>query len=167
MKTYLSFTFLLTVLFLFSACSVKLDPITLNSAILQNISDTKTYSTYDQSEGKITQYFFKRKNGELEVRDAITYIPMDYTDQLYSPFSQVTWTLKRLTNNRAKTIEEALDLEVAKYNYTFVFLNKNEYLIGNDFARDIIYSIDRFEEMIQRQEDRRDRVNLKLIFPIM
>lgn len=166
MKHFSISAFLLMAFLFFSGCAVKIDPITINSAILPTIVNSKTYNTYDEQQGKITTYYFKFKDGQLQATDEITYIPIDYTDQLYDPFSQVTWTLNRLTNYKAKTIEEALDMSVAKHNFTLLFLNKSEYIIGNGLAEDIKSSIRRFEDMIQRQEDREDRVKLKIFVPL-
>lgn len=158
MKNYM---LILITIVLFSGCSVKMDPTSINQELLpqnsENVTEylaSKTYNTYDEKEAKLTTYFFKEKDGELVASNAITYIPMDSTDQLYSFFSQVTLTLNRLTNNKAKTIEEALVMEVKKNDFKKLFNNKEEYIIGNKFARDLKFSIDEFERMIQRQEDR-------------
>jgi hypothetical protein len=137
-----------------------MDPATINQEILPQKNDntteflnSKTYNTYDEKEGKLTTYFFKEKEGELTYTNAITYIPMDATDQLYGFASQMIFTLNRLTNNRAKTIEEALVMEVKKNDFKKLFNDKEEYIIGNEFARDLNFSIKEFEDMIERQED--------------
>ncbi|MDA7848274.1 hypothetical protein N8972_02165, partial [Sulfurospirillum sp.] len=103
MKNYM---LILMTIVLFSGCSVKMDPTSINKEILpqknENVTEylvSKTYSTYDEKEAKLTTYFFKKKDGELVASNTITYIPMNTTDQLYSFFSQVTLTLNRLTNN--------------------------------------------------------------------
>ncbi|HIP29672.1 MAG TPA: hypothetical protein EYG83_02540, partial [Sulfurospirillum arcachonense] len=125
MKNYL-LLLLLTVLFV--GCSIKMNPATINQEILPQKNDntteflnSKTYNTYDEKEGKLTTYFFKEKEGELTYTNAITYIPMDSTDQLYGFASQMVFTLNRLTNNRAKTIEEALVMEVKKNDFKKLF----------------------------------------------
>ncbi len=118
---------------MFSGCAVKMDPASINKEILpqknENIKEfliSKTYNTYDEKEAKITTYFFKQKEGELVASNAITYIPMDATDQLYGFSSEVRMTLRRLTNNKAKTIEEALVMEVEKNNFKKLFNDKEE-----------------------------------------
>jgi len=169
MKNYL-LLLLLTVLFV--GCSIKMNPATINQEILPQKNDntteflnSKTYNTYDEKEGKLTTYFFKEKEGELTYTNAITYIPMDSTDQLYGFASQMVFTLNRLTNNRAKTIEEALVMEVKKNDFKKLFNDKEEYIIGNEFSRDLNYSIREFQDMIERQEDS-DGGRLGIILPI-
>jgi len=169
MKNYL---LVLITIVLFTGCSIKMDSSFINNEILpqKNINtvsflDSKVYNTYDEKEGKLTTYFFKEKDGELTYTNAITYIPMDATGQLYGFASQMVFTLNRLTNNRAKTIEEALVMEVKKNKFKKLFNNKEEYIIGNDFARDLKYSIKEFNDMIERQENR-EGGRLGVIFPI-
>jgi len=149
-----------------------MNPATINQEILPQKNDntteflnSKTYNTYDEKEGKLTTYFFKEKEGELTYTNAITYIPMDSTDQLYGFASQMVFTLNRLTNNRAKTIEEALVMEVKKNDFKKLFNDKEEYIIGNEFSRDLNYSIREFQDMIERQEDS-DGGRLGIILPI-
>ena len=156
----------------FTGCSVKMDEAFINKEILPqknyNVTEflaSKTYNAYNEKEGKITAYFFKEKDGKLAATHAITYIPMDATGQLYSVFSQVTFTIKRLTNGKANTIEEALVMEVKKNDFKKLFNDKEEYIIGNDFARDLKYSIQEFNEMIDRQENSRGR-GAGIILPI-
>lgn len=169
MKT---FFVLLFGLFILAGCSYKINPQNINSAILPSPSTeaktfliSKQYSTYNKKEAKITMYFFKEKEGLLHASDVISYIPYDYTGQLYDLFSNVTFTLRRLTDGKAKTIEEALDAEVIKHNYTLLFNDKDEFIIGNDFASQIQVAIRAFEEKIQRQEDREDRLLREIIIP--
>ncbi len=161
MKNYL---LVLLVSILFAGCAVKMDPAGINKEILPQKSDnitqyldSKTYSTYDEKEGKITVYFFSNKDGELTSTNSIIYIPNDWTDQLYSITSQVTFTLDRLTNGKANTIEEALVMEVKRNDFKKLFNDKDEYIIGNDFARDLRFSIKEFNDMIDRQENRSSR----------
>lgn len=174
MKKFILISFSLIISILFTACSTKIDPQRINKAIVPNTTqtttsylDSKTYNTYDEYESKITTYYFSVTEGELQARNEINYIPMDATGQLYSPFSQVVWTLNRLTNNRAKTIEEALAIEVKKHKYTKLYKDKEEYIIGNDFARDLKYSIKEFEQMIQKQDDKNFRINATIKVPLL
>lgn len=161
MKTFLM---ILLSLFVLGGCSYKINPQSINSDILPKQSTdvkkfliSKTYSTYSKEQEKITIYFFKIKDDALHVSDMIEYIPYDYTNQLYDIFSSVTFTLRNLTNNTAKTLEAALDNEAAKHNYTLLFTDKDEVIIGNDFAREILFAIREFNEKIQRQENREMR----------
>lgn len=159
MKTILKTTlFMGIILFILTGCAQKINTDTLNQEILTN----KTINTYDEKEAKITSYYFKTKDGDLYFTHDITYIPMDATDQLYNPFSQVTITLNRLTNRQAQTTEEALVMEVEKQNFTKLYRDRDEYIIGNDFARDLKWSIREFNNMIDRQEDREELIIPKL-----
>ena len=168
MRNYL---FALVTIVLFTGCSVKMDATYINKEILPQKNDnvtkflaSKTYNTYDEKEAKLTSYFFKEKEGQLTATHAIMYIPMDATDQLYSPFSQVTFTLNRLTQGKANTIEEALVMEVKKNDFKKLFNDKEEYIIGNNFARDLKFSIQEFVDMIERQENR-DGSGLGAVLP--
>ena len=170
MKNYL---LALIAIVLFTGCSVKMDATAINKEILPEKNDnateflnSKTYNTYDEKEGKLTTYFFKQKDGELTSTNVITYIPMDSTGQLYGFASRMVFTLNRLTNNKAKTIEEALVMEVKKNDFKKLFNDKQEYIISNEFARDLRYAIQEFQDMIERQENRRDRGRVGIILPI-
>jgi len=152
-------------MFILSGCAYKIVPQNINRAVLPNGFDEaktflsqKTYSTYDEKKSKITLYFFKNKEGHLVVSDVVKYIPYDYNDQLYSPFSNITLTLNRLTNHKAKTIEEALRQEVLKNNSTLLFNNKNEFIIGNKFASDLIFAIDEYNDKIDREDYDREKI---------
>ena len=155
MKNYILILF--TAL-LFSGCSAKIDPNQINPDVFV----PNTYNTYNEKESTITTYFFKQKDGKLTATYALTYIPMDATDQLYGAFSSVTLTLNRLTNNQASTLEEALAMEVKKNGAKKLFNDKEEYIIGNDFARDLKFSIKEFEDMIDRQDGKEEIIILPI-----
>lgn len=164
MKNKLGYILLLNI-FVFLGCSYKVNINNINREIVsgKNINmklflESKTYYTYNPKKDKITGYFFKNKNGYLTMSNFIEYIPYDSGDQLYGPFSNVTWTLNRLTNNKAKTIEEALKQEVLKNNSTLLFKNKREFIIGNKFANDLLFAIEKYNEKIERQDDDRDKI---------
>lgn len=158
MNKYLLNTILLTfTLFLFLGCSIKIDSSSVNRSILPNqlgdvttFLNSKTYNTYDDAQKKITSYYFKIKDGELQAYHEITYIPYDTTNQLYSPFSEVGFFIRKFQNEKIKTLEDALNMEVAKHNFTLLYIDKKEYIIGNDFAIDIKYGIREFEERDMR-----------------
>ena len=154
-------------MFILSGCAYKIAPQNINRAILpHSFDDAKTflsqkiYSTYDENKSKITRYFFKNKEGHLLAYDVVQYIPDDYDDQLYSPFSNITFTLNRLTNHKAKTIEEALKQEVLKNHSTLLFSNKNEFIIGNKFASDLIFAIGEYNDKIEREDNDREKIIL-------
>lgn len=165
MKSLLKIIFLFVFTFIFfTGCAQKVNVDNLNSQIFK---DSQTYSTYDKKEAKITSYYFSKKGDVTQYTHDITYIPMDATDQLYSFTSGVTMTLKRLTNSKAKTIEDALEMEVTKYNDTKLFKDKEEFIIGNDFARDLKWSIKEFNDMIDRQDDRDSRMYPEVVLPAL
>jgi len=161
-KLFKSILFLSAFLLLFLGCAQKIDTSNLNDKTnLININSSKTISTYNEKEGKITTYYFKKKNGELFASYDITFTPIDYTGELYSPLSPMKMILNRLSNRQAKTIEEALSLEVKKQNFTKLYKNKQEYIIGSSFARDLKWGIRDFNDKIERQEDRENVILLK------
>ncbi len=161
MKIYISHVLLILLnISIFSGCAQKINPSSINDAIIpidtRDIStflSSKKYSTYDEKQGKITIYYFKNKDGILKESSTTEYIPTDYPDQLYSPFSGVTLTLRILTNNKVKTLEAALENEVKKNYFVRLFKNKDEFLIGNNFAFEIQVAIREFNDRMQRQEN--------------
>ena len=85
---------------------------------------------------------------------------------MYQPFSDVMITLNRLTNNKANTIEEALVMEVKKHNFQKLYKDKEEYIIGNDFAIDLTRAIREFKQLMERMENKESRLRGRIIFPI-
>jgi len=144
-------------LFVFIGCSTKIDPQSINSAIVPD----KTYSTYSESKSMISQYYFKTKDGELHVRSQLAYLPMYSDDELYNPFSNIVFTLRMITDNKSKTIEDALTQEVKRNGNVKLFNDKDEHIIANDFASDLMWSIREFEDKMQRRDDR-DKIFLPL-----
>ena len=132
----------------FLGCSAKVDRSTLALS-----PQEKTYHTYNAQEAKISSYFFNTQNDELSVRSFITYIPFDTDDQLYSPFSSVKTTLDRHTNYKAKTIQEAMVLHMKQRGDQRLFQDKEEYLIDNDFARDLIQDIKAYNDKMDRDNN--------------
>lgn len=165
-KTAFLVLFALIINFLFTGCSVTLNPNNVNSTLLPTLKNSKLISTYDEKEAKITMYRFSNENGELKATYAVYFIPSDPYDMMYQPFSNVMITLNRLTKNKAKTIEEALVMEVKKHDFKKLYNDKDEYIIGNDFAIDLAQSIREFEEKMDRIDDRESRFGGRIIFPI-
>ena len=58
-------------------------------------------------------------------------------------------------------------MEVKKQNYTKLFNDKNEFIIGNDFARDLKWSIREFNDMIDRQEIRDPKIFPQIVLPAL
>lgn len=166
MRNYVKYILLamFTILVL-TGCSYQMNPQNINGAIvpkdttsIANFMTSKTYSTYDPKLEKITMYDFKAENGQLKVSYVVSYIPFDFYNELYTQFSDVTLTLQSLTHGKFMTLESALENEVARNHHTRLFKNKDEFIIGNDFAFQIQTAIRRYNEWIQvleRGEDRR------------
>lgn len=138
-------------------CSYKVDTANINADLISDTSNTQRYSTYSPRESKITQYFFKQKNTALEATDVITYLPIYPEDELYSPFSNITHSLRYITIDRAKTLEEALLNDPLFLKQIRLFKNTDEYLISNDLAHELSWAIREFEDKMQRRDDRDER----------
>ncbi|MDX1808838.1 MAG: hypothetical protein R3331_04820 [Sulfurospirillaceae bacterium] len=169
MQKYFKYT-LLTLLsvFVLAGCSYQINPKTINSAVLPkdniaitNFMSSKTYSTYDRKLAKITMYHFKEVNGQLRMSNVISYIPFDFYHELYRELTDVPMTLESLTHGKFKTLESALENEAARNHYTRLFKDKDEYIIGNDFAFEIQTAIKRYEDRMQRLERDGDQDNFK------
>jgi hypothetical protein len=150
MKKY--FIMLFVVLF-FVGCSYKVDTSNLN--ISQDIANQE-YNTYNKKEDMINTYFFKNKDDALHVSSFVTYIPFDVDGQLYSPFSSLKLTLDRYSNYQATTIKKVLEDSVEKNGFTKLFKNKDEMLIDNNLAFDLIREIRIYEERQQRDDKGED-----------
>ena len=158
-KYFRSVFYALLAIFVLAGCAYKINPQSINAEILPkdsisiaNFMTSKTYSTYDSKLEKIMMYHFKNIGGKLRASFSISYIPIDYYYELYSDFSDVTMTLRFLTNGKETTLEGALEAEVARNHYTRLFKDKDEFIIGNKFAFEIQMAIQRYQDSIQRYE---------------
>ena len=167
LKYFKSITYALLALFMLAGCTYKINPQSISTEILPkssinitNFMASKTYSTYDSKSEKITMYHFKNVDGALKVSDVISYIPFDFYNELYREFTDVPMTLRSLTHGQESTLESALEAEAARNHYTRLFKNKDEFIIGNNFAFEIQTAIRRYKERMQRyeREDDRDRI---------
>lgn len=152
----------LFILIFFVGCSYKVDTTNLN--IAQNIVGHE-YNTYSKKEHRISSYFFKDKNSALYVSSFVTYLPFDVDGQLYSPFSSLKITLDRYSNFQPTTIEKVLEDSVEKNGFTKLFKNKDEMIIDNNLAFELIREINAYEEKQQRDYKDDDRIAPIIIIP--
>lgn len=142
-------------------CAQKTSPFALNPSVLNTQGNLKERSiyTYEAKKSKITGYFFSRdsKTGQLQYTHMIVYIPIDYTGQLYDPFSNVTWALKRYTDGQASTLHEAFKKSALKNGNRPLFkTNKDAYIVDTQLAKNLLREIREFNRKIERQEERDD-----------
>lgn len=157
-----NFFIILFTLIFFVGCSYKVDTTNLN--ISQNIVGQE-YNTYDKKENMISTYFFKNKDNTLHVSSFITYLPFDVDGQLYSPFSSLKLTLDRYTNYQPTTLKQILENSVEKNGFTKLYKNKEEMLIDNNLAFDLIREIRAYEERQQRDDKNEDGSGGIIIVP--
>ncbi len=160
MKKYL--LMLMTLIFSLG-CALKIDSTTINRDILPQNSDnvtqfldSKTYSTYEEKTQKLTRYYFKVKHGELKASYEIVYLPQYAKYELYAISSEIKIALDRLTHKRYITMQEAIVAEVKKSNFKKLYIEKEEYIIDNDFARDLMYAIREFTKKVDERYDNND-----------
>jgi len=166
MRNYVKYLFLAIFnILILAGCTYRINPQNINSAIIPkdtinivNFMASKTYSTYDPNLEKITMYYFKSENNQLRMSFTVSYIPFDYYYELYTEFSDVTMTLRSLTHGKFMTLPSALENEVERHHYTRLFKNKDEFIIGNDFAFQIQTAIQRYNDWIQSHEWHNDRL---------
>jgi len=163
-KYFKSVFYALLAIFILAGCTYKINPRTINAEILPkdsinitNFMASKTYSTYDRKLEKITMYYFRNIDGKLRVSDVTSYIPFDFYSELYQQFTDVPMTLRSLTHGKDTTLESALEHEAARHNYTPLFKDKDEYIIGNNFAFEIQTAIQRYQDRMQKYERDNDR----------
>jgi len=150
-----------TILFIVG-CSTKVDTSQINTALLPTQDaditkslESKTYSTYNEKEERITRYYFKNADGKLKVMNEIVFLPRYSPMDLYGfEIRDISIALRDVSDGKAKTIEEALVAEVKKNNFTRLYKNKQEYIIGNEFARTLMNGIDKFSEKMEARENR-------------
>jgi hypothetical protein len=145
MKKFL--LFLISILF-FVGCAQK-----VNVANLQ-IDPTLVkheYNTYDISDTRITSYYFSSEDGILHVKDAITYVPIDVDGYFDDPLSSFSIQLKSISSE--KSLQKALEVEVAKKGYQKLFKNKNEYIVDNRFAHNIKRIIQDYNRRVEHSGD--------------
>lgn len=152
----------LFILIFFVGCSYKINTTNLN--ISQNIVGHE-YNTYNKKENMISTYFFKNKNNALYASSFVTYLPFDVDGQLYSPFSSLKITLDRYSNFQPTTIEKVLEDSVEKNGFTKLFKNKDEMIIDNNLAFELIREINAYEEKQQRDYKDDDRIAPIIIIP--
>jgi len=152
----------LCILTFFVGCSYKVDTANLN--ISQNVVGHE-YNTYDKQENMINTYFFKNKNNVLHVSSFVTYLPFDVDGQLYSAFSPLKLTLDRYSNFQPTTIEHILDENIQKNGFKKLFKNKDEMIIDNDLAFDLIREIEAYKEKQERDDRREDISDGIIIIP--
>ena len=147
---YLKFLILGFLGTLFLGCAPKVvDVATLNPNI--SVTHNPRISTYAPTQGFITFYEFSLKNGVLvenswwkKVPTRIDFMPLWTTGLGHD--------IRRLTNNHAQTLEDALMYNAQQNGMTKLYMQNEEYILDNTFADDIVEAIDDYEEKIRRYD---------------
>lgn len=157
-----NFFIMLFILIFFVGCSYKVDIANLN--ISQNLVGHE-YNTYNKKEKMISTYFFKNKDNTLHASSFVTYVPFDVDGQLYSPFSSLKFTLNKYSNAQPTTIEQILEDNMQKNGFTKLYKNKDEMIIDNDLAFDLIREIQAYEKRQEKDDKNENDSNSIIIIP--
>lgn len=156
---YFSFLLLLVTLLL-SGCATQANLSLLHPSIQAQNLDNTNFSVYDTKNDRITFYQYYLKEGTLMERSWATRIPfrVSFMDLWVTGLGH---DIKRITNNQAETIKEALMLKAQEKGMVELHPGQKDYLLDNTFAQDMSESIKAYEEKMKRYEYNRD-LNLLL-----
>ena len=111
-------------------------------------------AVYNQDQDTIMFHEFSLKNAVLVERTWGKVLPfrVEFMDLWVTGLGH---DIRRLTNGHAETIKEALMYDATLQGMQTLHVNQKDYIIGYEFARDMVTAIDRYDEKMKRYE--RDR----------
>lgn len=114
----------------------------------------QTLATYEPENDRIVFYEFSLKNSVLVEHTWAKLLPfrVEFMDLWVSGLGH---DIKRLTNNRAETINDALAWAAQEKGMRSFHVNEKDYLIDTMFAKELIDAIEAYEEKMRRYERER------------
>ena len=144
---------LLTSFFLLGCAPKIVDLSTINPKItLQSPLET---SVYDSENDRIVFYNFSLKDGVLLEKSWAKTLPfrVEFMDLWVSGLGH---DLRRLTDNHAETIKDALMYGAQKEGMKTLHVNQKDYIIDIQFARKMVDAIKAYEEKMERYNKERE-----------
>ncbi|MDD3343353.1 MAG: hypothetical protein PHR87_07250 [Sulfurospirillaceae bacterium] len=142
------FIFALISLFMLAGCAAKeanLSTITPQLLPLEG----KEISVYDTKNDRITFYHYVTKEGKLLEQTWTKTLPFRITFmEMWA--SGLGHDLRRLTHNQAETLKDALMVGAREKGLVSLHVGKNDYILDNTFAHEMVDAIKTFEERMQR-----------------
>jgi hypothetical protein len=148
------YTFLLLTLFLFLGCAPKVVDIKhFNPSI--SFEKIDTIAVYESDNDRILFYDFTLQNDILREKSWGKVLPfrVDFMDLWVTGLGH---DIKRLTNNHAETIKDALLWAAQKEGMKPLHVTQHDYIIDVTFAKEMVDAIESYEEKMRRYDkDRR------------
>lgn len=145
---------LLIISFFVSGCAPKaVDISTINPAL--TLQHATKVSVYDSDNDRILFYTFVLKDGTLMEESWGKLLPfrVEFMDMWVSGLGH---DLRRLTNNNAETIKDALMYAAKKEGMKPLHVNQKDYIIHEAFAKDMVDVIKAYEEKMERYNKDRE-----------
>ena len=142
--------FLLLTLFMFLGCAPKeVNLMTINPLIKP--LPHQTIATYEPERDLILFYEFSLENTILVERTWGKMLPfrVEFMDLWVTGLGH---DIKRITNNHAETIKDALMYAAQKEGMRSLHVSQNDYVIDKAFAHEMVDAIEAYEEKMRRYE---------------
>lgn len=140
------------IVLILSGCAPKeITPSALNPTINYTQGEI---SVYDTKHDMIVFYTYTQKDGKLLEQSWAKMLPfrVEFMDLWVTGLGH---DLRRLTNNHAETIKEALLYGAHQKGMSPLHVGENDYLLDLQFAHGMVDAINSYEERMRRYE--RDR----------
>jgi len=139
---------------LLSLCILGCAPKAVDMASLRQHIDSERQSSiavYDTDNDRIVFYTFFKKDGILVEKSWAKMLPfrVEFMDLWVSGLGH---DLRRLTQNEAETIKDALMYAAKKEGLKPLHVNQNDYIIEGVFAQEMVNAIEAYEEKMRRYE---------------
>ncbi len=140
--------------FILFGCAPKvIEPSSLNATL--DIRKTPSLAVYDTLNERIMFYTYTAQEGKLLESSWGKVLPfrVEFMDMWVSGLGH---DLRRLSDNNAETIHDALMYNARKLGLKSLHVSQKDYLIESEFARDMVDVITAYEEKMKRYENERD-----------
>ena len=149
MRTLMT-TLLLFATLILSGCAPK----EVNLASINPVltpSPNQIIAVYDSELDTIMFHEFSLKNAVLVEKTWGKVLPfrVEFMDLWVTGLGH---DLRRLTNGHAETIKEALMYNANLQGMQTLHVNQKDYIIGYEFARDMVTAIEQYEDKIKRYQ---------------
>lgn len=152
MRTLMT-TILLFATFMLSGCAPKEVNLATINPVFKPMPN-QIIAVYDPDRDTIMFHEFSLKNAVLVEQTWGKVLPfrVEFMDLWVTGLGH---DVRRLTNGNAEELKNALMYNASLQGMQTLHVNQKDYIIGYEFARDMVSAIDRYEEKMKRYE--RDR----------
>lgn len=149
---YSNLCIMFVTLLLLSGCAKEAN---LNLIQPQLAIEGQEYSVYDIQNDRIVFYRFYLQEGRMmeKVWSKVLPFRVEFMDLWVTGLGH---DLRRLTEGKAETIKDALMFGAQKQGMRSLHVNQNDYILDNQFAKDMVSAIKSYEDKIARYNNDRD-----------